>query len=51
MTREEKINWLKNATDEQLLKQYLSLNAGNRYGEFNEDIDLTEAEILKRMKH
>jgi hypothetical protein len=49
MTTAEKKTWLENATPEELLAQYISLNSGNRYGVNSEDIELTKAEIIKRM--
>ena len=59
MTEEEKINWIKNASNEQLLKQYKSsishalvcADRGDMIGEieFNEDAELAMKEILKRM--
>jgi len=53
MTTEEKESWLKQATNEELLKQLISLEMEEArqcsYGERQKDIDLTKAEILKRM--
>lgn len=49
MTKEQKTEWLKNASNETLLKQLVSLEAGNKFGCNNEDIELTRNEILKRM--
>lgn len=49
MTREQKIEWLRNATDKELLRQLVSFEMGNKYGCYDEDIDLTENEILRRM--
>lgn len=51
MTIEEKKAWLQNASNEELLNQLRSLEAGNSYGRNNEDIELTRAEILRRMDH
>lgn len=50
MTIKEKENWLKNATDKELLQQLVEFNKANQYGVLTEDIRLTEAEILRRMK-
>lgn len=50
MTREEKLNWLENAENEELLNQFYSLQSGNHFGVNNEDIAMTKAEILKRME-
>jgi hypothetical protein len=50
MTREQKIAWLENASNEELLKQLLSLETSNKFGCNNEDIELTRNEILKRMR-
>ena len=50
MTKEEKIQWLENATADELLEQYVSLVNTNDYGKNGEDIALTKAEILKRME-
>lgn len=49
MTIEQKLNWLATATADELLKQYLSLNATNDYGCKAEDIRLTYDEIIRRM--
>lgn len=51
MTTEEKKAWLKNATNEELLSQLISFEAGNSFGKYAEDIELTRAEILSRMQH
>lgn len=51
MTREEKQNWLENASNEELLKQLVSFEKYNEYGKNDEDIALTKAEILKRMNN
>lgn len=50
MTREAKIEWLKNASNEELLRQLISFEAANSYGKYDEDIELTKSEILRRMK-
>ena len=59
MTIEKKIEWIENATNEALLKQYKSsishalvcADRGDMVGEieFNEDAELAMKEILKRM--
>lgn len=49
MTREQKIEWLTKATNEELLKQLVSFERRNEYGKLNDDIEITRAEILKRM--
>lgn len=49
MTREEKIDKLAQGDDEAILRCYGGLVSNNRFGELNEDIELTKAEILKRM--
>ena len=53
MTTEQKIEWLANAPAEELLRQLQHLVAAEAlhctYGEGQKDIDLTKAEILKRM--
>ncbi|MCR4671948.1 MAG: hypothetical protein K5637_01755 [Lachnospiraceae bacterium] len=49
MTKEDKIHWLEEAPHEELLRQLISLESGNSYGCNDEDIQLTKAEILKRM--
>ena len=51
MTTEEKKAWLKNATNEELLRQLISFEAGNSFGKYAKDIELTRAEILSRMQH
>lgn len=50
MTREQKLEWLKNAGNEVLLRQLVNLNAGNSFGKYDEDIELTQNEILRRME-
>jgi len=50
MTNEEaKKTWLKEATNEDLLRQLCSLNRTNSYGCNDEDLKLTKNEILSRM--
>ena len=49
MTLEEKVNWLENASNEELLKQLVELEITNNYGIYSEDIRLTKAEIIRRM--
>ena len=53
MTIEEKKTWLEGATNEELLKQLVTLELEEAkqcsYGERQKDINLTKAEILKRM--
>lgn len=55
MTREEKINWLVNATNEQIINQFkwsvIAMSKGSieQQIEGQEDYDLVTAEILKRM--
>lgn len=55
MTKEEKINWLRNATNEQVLDQLLSAQARLSYSgideqvEAQEDVELSREEILGRM--
>ncbi len=53
MTMKEKKAWLASATNEELLKQLVTLELEEvrecSYGERQKDIDLTKEEILKRM--
>lgn len=55
-TREEKINWLVNATNEEVINQFkwsvIAMSNGSieQQIEGQEDYDLVTAEILKRMK-
>jgi hypothetical protein len=49
MTTEQKLNWLANATADELLKQYVSLQATDHFGCNSEDIKLTYNEIIRRM--
>lgn len=57
MTREEKIAWLENATNEQVVNQLRWAVTAMTHGESiqtriegQEDYELVQAEILKRMK-
>ena len=50
MTKQEKIEWTKNAGNEELLNQWFEFRSHNDYGVNNEDIEITLDEILKRMK-
>lgn len=58
MAREQKVEWLENATAEQLLAQYDGAAARMRnlfenpylnFNEVQEDLELARAEILKRL--
>ena len=53
MTREQKIEWLKNASNEELMEQYdTSLRYMDKNAfeiEYLEDMDLVRAEVLRRM--
>lgn len=54
MTREQKVEWLENATAEELLKQYetslRTYDKGMCFDKENlEDLNLVKTEILKRM--
>ena len=56
MTREEKINWLENASTEELIKQYRSAICMDCRAEgiramieCEEDVKLAEAELIKRL--
>lgn len=61
MTKEQKINWLENATNETLLKQFetcskeasdpftYSKRQNRKFDEIFEDYELVKAEIFKRM--
>jgi len=53
MTVAEKLEWLSEASNEELVSQLMSLTSAEAvrcsYGAGQEDIDLTRAEILKRM--
>ena len=58
MKKEQKIEWIKNANNEELLDQYMrSCEGAGRYPtfsekwvEYKEDAKLCKIEILKRMK-
>lgn len=56
MTKEEKINWLRKATNEEVLDQLLSAQARLSYSgigeqvEAQEDVELAREEILRRME-
>lgn len=54
MTREQKIEWLKNASNEELMEQYdTSLRYMDKNAfeiEYLEDMDLVRAEVLRRMR-
>lgn len=55
MTREQKIEWLENASNEEVLKQYetsiRTLDRGLMFDRENlEDVQLVKAELLKRME-
>lgn len=56
MTREEKLNWLRNATNKEVLEMYSSTlmaltkdDGPSAYLERQEDATLCKAELLKRM--
>ena len=49
MTLQEKMNWIQNAGNQELLNQWFTFRSTNSYGVNNDDIQLVEAEILKRM--
>lgn len=49
MTQEQKQEWLRNATADELLRQYAELTRTNEYGQNDDDIALTKAEIKRRM--
>ena len=50
LNKEQKIEWLRNASNDELLKQLISFEGGNHFGKYDEDIELTKAEILHRME-
>ena len=50
MTLQEKMNWIQKAGNMELLNQWFNFRAGNAYGVNNDDIQLVEKEILKRME-
>ena len=49
MTRQQKIEWTKNASNEELLEQLITFRAENRFGKLNDDIKIVKDEILARM--
>ena len=52
LTIKEKMDWLAQATNEELLNQLIGMEkrtCGEYYGELGEDLRITKAEILKRM--
>ena len=46
---EEKERWVQNASNRQLINQLISFYSKNRFGKFDDDIELVETEIFKRM--
>ena len=50
MTVQQKMDWLANATPDELLQQYVSLVNTNQFGKNDVDITLTHAEIIRRME-
>lgn len=49
MTQEQKQEWLRNATADELLRQYAEFHRTNEYGRNDGDLALTKDEILRRM--
>lgn len=49
MTQEQKQEWLRNATADELLRQYAEFHRTNEYGRNDADLALTKDEILRRM--
>lgn len=49
MTQEQKQEWLRNATADELLRQYAEFHRTNEYGRNDADLALTKDEILHRM--
>lgn len=49
MTQEQKQEWLRNATADELLRQYAEFRRTNEYGRNDADLALTKDEILRRM--
>ena len=49
MTQEQKQEWLRNATADELLRQYAEFDRTNEYGRNDADLALTKDEILRRM--
>lgn len=49
MTQEQKQEWLRNATADELLRQYAEFHRTNEYGRNDADLALTKDEILRRV--
>ena len=49
MTQEQKQEWLRNATADELLRQYAEFERTNEYGRNDTDLALTKSEIIRRM--
>lgn len=49
MTQEQKQEWLRNATADELLRQYAEFHRTNEYGRNDTDLELTKSEIIRRM--
>lgn len=49
MTKQQKIEWVKNAGNEELLEQLISFRATNSFGRYDEDIKIVKDEIIARM--
>lgn len=49
MTQEQKQEWLRNATADELLRQYAEFHRTNEYGRNDADLALTKDEIIRRM--
>lgn len=49
MTQEQKQEWLRNATADELLRQYAEFHRTNEYGRNDADLALAKDEILRRM--
>ena len=49
MTRQQKIEWTKNASNEELLEELITFRAENRFGKLDDDIKIVKDEILARM--
>lgn len=49
MTQEQKQEWLRNATADELLRQYAEFHRTNEYGRNDADLALTKSEIIRRM--
>ena len=50
-TIEQKMEWIKNATADELLHQYVTFVNNNHYGVHDEDIKLVHDEIVRRMEN